>query len=113
MKFFQIEEFDCQHTGKNEMDAGFLERIDALRLLCGFPFIITSGYRDPSHPLEARKSNPGTHTKGIACDIRIKSSTERYTLLENALRMGFRGIGVADDFIHLDQRLTTRVMWVY
>jgi uncharacterized protein YcbK (DUF882 family) len=113
VRYFKIEEFDCQHTGKNEMNPEFLERIDTLRLLCGFPFIITSGYRDPSHPIEARKGVPGTNPKGIACDIQVKSSTERYRLLDNALRMGFSGIGVADDFIHLDQRKATKVMWVY
>ena len=113
MKFFQIEEFDCQHTGNNRMDPEFLERIDALRLMCNFPFVITSGYRDPTHPIEAAKTKPGTHAQGIACDIKVDTSDKRYTLINNALLMGFSGIGVDSEFIHLDQRLTTRVMWVY
>ena len=37
----------------------FLEMLDELRAKCGFPFTITSGYRDPKHTLEAKKEKPG------------------------------------------------------
>ena len=113
MKFFQIEEFDCQHTGNNEMDPYFLERLDNLRLVCGFPFIITSGYRDPSHPIEAKKSKPGTHAQGIACDIKITNANQRYLLINRAISMEFRGIGVAPDFVHVDFRREPGVIWTY
>lgn len=113
MKYFKIEEFDCQHTGNNRMDPAFLEYLDALRLLCGFPFVITSGYRDPTHPIEQAKPKLGTHAQGIACDIKIDSATKRYTLINNALLSGFRGIGVDKEFIHLDMRKTTPVIWTY
>lgn len=113
MKFFQIEEFDCQHTGKNEMDPYFLERLDNLRLVCGFPFVITSGYRDPSHPIEAKKSKPGTHAQGIACDIKITNAHQRYLLISRAIGMDFRGIGIACDFIHVDFRREQSVIWTY
>jgi len=113
VKFFQIEEFDCQHTGNNEMDPDFLERLDNLRLVCGFPFIITSGYRDPSHPIEAKKSKPGTHAQGIACDIKITDPNQRYLLINRAISMEFRGIGVASDFVHVDFRREPGVIWTY
>ena len=47
MQYFDIKEFDCQETGTNEMNPFFLEKLDQLRHQCGFPFKITSGYRDP------------------------------------------------------------------
>ena len=56
-----IREFDCTHTGKNEMDDAFLAKLDQLREECGFPFRITSGYRDETHPNEVVKSTP-VHT---------------------------------------------------
>ena len=32
-----------------------MEMVDELRDRCGFPFVITSGYRSPQHPIEAKK----------------------------------------------------------
>ena len=113
MRYFKIEEFDCQETGKNEMDPDFLEKLDELRERCGFPFTITSGYRDPSHSIEAKKSKPGTHAHGIAADIQVTNGSQRYILLTHAFQMGFAGIGIADTFIHVDSRDTQPVVWTY
>ena len=63
MRYFKLSDFDCQETGNNEMSEEFLEKLDDLRHECGFPFIITSGYRDPSHSIEARKAKAGTHAQ--------------------------------------------------
>ena len=95
------------------MEEEFLLKLDALREYCGFPFVITSGYRSPSHPLEAKKDVPGTHAQGIAADIKMTNSAHRYTLIKGALAHGFTGIGVAGDFIHVDTRGTAPVIWTY
>lgn len=113
MKYFKIEEFNCQETGNNLMNPIFLERLDELREKCGFPFVITSGYRDPTHSIEAAKSKPGTHAQGIAADIQVVDSVQRHTLLTNAFLLGFSGIGVDKSFIHVDIRDTQPVTWVY
>ena len=113
MKYFSITEFDCKETGENNMDPEFLEKLDTLRHYCGLPFIITSGYRSPSHSLEAIKEIPGTHAQGIAADIKITNSAHRYSLIKAALEHGFTGIGVAGTFIHLDIRGSLPVMWTY
>jgi uncharacterized protein YcbK (DUF882 family) len=113
VKYFSTSEFNCQHTGKNGMEKDFLSKLDALREHCGFPFVITSGYRSPDHPLEAVKEIPGTHAQGIAADIKITNSAHRYSLIKAALEHGFTGIGVAGDFIHLDIRGSLPVMWTY
>ena len=113
MKYFSTSEFNCQHTGKNGMKKDFLSKLDALREHCGFPFVITSGYRSPDHPLEAVKEIPGTHAQGIAADIKITSSAQRYSIIKGALEHGFTGLGVAGDFIHVDTRGTVPVIWVY
>jgi uncharacterized protein YcbK (DUF882 family) len=113
MKYFKIEEFDCKETGENEMDEEFLERLDTLRELCGFPFKITSGYRSPKHSIEAAKKKPGKHSEGIASDIYIPNSKQRYLIVEGATFLGFNGIGIADNFVHVDTRKTTPVIWTY
>jgi len=113
MEYFMRKDFDCQETGNNEMSDYFLEKLDDLRHECGFPFIVTSGYRDPSHSIEAKKSKPGKHSKGIAADIRIRNGAEGYKIVSEAIKAGFTGIGVAKTFIHVDTRESTPVIWCY
>ena len=113
-KFFRLEEFNCTHTNRNEMDHEFLVKLDELRERVGFPFIITSGYRDATHPAETRKSEPGTgyHCQGLAADIKVSNGFERMNIVHEAIKMGF-SIGVARTFVHVDDRKTTPVMWTY
>ena len=52
LKYFTLDEFNCQVTGDNRMEWDFLEKLDRLRGGCGFPFVITSGFRHPTeHPI--------------------------------------------------------------
>ena len=113
IKYFDLDEFKCSHTGNNEIVMAFVRKLDRLRALCGFPFVITSGYRDPTHPAEARKSKGGVHTQGIAADIAVSNGVERATIIRNAIDLGFNGIGVAKGFIHVDTRDLPQVVWTY
>lgn len=113
LKYFKLKDFDCQETGENKMNNEFLAKLDALREACGFPFIVTSGYRSPSHSIEAKKVIPGTHAQGIAADIKVNGGNQRYMIVKKALDLGFTGIGIAKTFVHVDTRETTPVMWDY
>jgi uncharacterized protein YcbK (DUF882 family) len=112
-KYFKLEEFDCQETGENDMQEEFIYALDRLREECGFAFTITSGYRSPTHSIEAKKAVPGTHSQGIAADIKVTGGAQRFKIVEQAHRLGFGGIGVAKTFVHVDIRSTTPVLWVY
>jgi hypothetical protein len=37
----------------------------------------------------------------------------RLKIVTKAIELGFTGIGIADDFVHVDTRGTTPVMWTY
>lgn len=113
LKYFTLDEFDCSHSGDNRMCAEFLQKLDNLRHDAGIPFVVTSGYRSPTHPEESKKTTPGTHSQGIAADIRITNGGDLYTILKLALEHGFTGVGIAKTFIHLDTRGTTPVVWTY
>jgi uncharacterized protein YcbK (DUF882 family) len=65
-KYFSRDEFVCKETGENEIEDELIFALDELREHCGFPFVITSGYRSPDHPIELKKKTPGTHAQGIA-----------------------------------------------
>lgn len=113
-KYFNRDEFKCQETGNNDIKDEFITKLDHLREACGFPFVITSGYRDPSHSVEISKPNGGgTHTKGIAADIQVSGGVERMTIVKHACALGFNGIGVAKTFVHVDIRDTSPVLWSY
>src|SRR5690554_2758517 len=90
---FSPDEFRCKYTGKLNMDAGFMARLQALRTDYGRPMLITSGYRDPSHPVEAAKSEPGAHSSGLACDVFVAGG-DALELVALAIKHGFTGIGV-------------------
>jgi uncharacterized protein YcbK (DUF882 family) len=102
---FKSEEFDCSHCGKNEMKPEFMGKLQAFRIQYGKPMRITSGYRCPEHPLEAKKSKPGAHASGLACDVSVDGQ-EAYNILKLAFQLGFKGVGVNQKgtgrFIHLD-----------
>ena len=117
LDYFTKKEFACQHTGENGIKDTFLLKLDLLRARCRFPFIITSGYRSPEHPIELRKEKAGTHAQGIAADIKVSTAQQRYTLVEEAIKMGFGGIGIHSVFVHIDMRnvadSNSPVMWLY
>ena len=100
-----MDEMRCTHCGAYEMDDTFMQRLDQLREDMGFAFPVTSGYRCSKHPIEARKTAPVAHTSGRAVDIGVKGE-EAYRLIEGAIELKFKGIGIAQKgksrFIHLD-----------
>jgi len=103
---FSKSEFDCKHTGKNEMKHSFMAKLQALRTAYGKPMKISSGFRDYTHPVESKKKRKnGAHPTGLAVDIRI-SRKEAYKVLKLAFELGFSGIGIAQRksgrFLHLD-----------
>ena len=113
LKYFKLSDFDCKETGDNYMEEAFLILLDELRYQCGFPFIVTSGYRSPKHSKECKKVKPGTHCDGIAADIKVANGAQRFIIVQKAMEMGFTGIGIANSFVHVDIRSTTPVVWTY
>jgi zinc D-Ala-D-Ala carboxypeptidase len=115
---FKAAEFNCSHCGKNEMKPDFMAKLQALRTTYGKPMRITSGYRCPQHPIEAKKAAPGAHASGCACDIGVEG-VDAHALLTLALGAGFTGIGVQQKgtgrFIHLDTMTTGArpTIWSY
>lgn len=105
-KYFKESEFVCSHTGRCDMKPQIIEALENIRHQLGFPLIISSGYRDMTHPKEAIKPMPGEHTTGLAADILI-SGRKAIDLIHAASEQGITRIGVsqkgdmASRFIHL------------
>jgi zinc D-Ala-D-Ala carboxypeptidase len=112
-KHFTLDEFTCSETGENEISHAFVADLDKLRSACGFPFIVTSGYRSEQHSDEVKKDAPGYHTKGIAADIFVENSHRRFVIIKKAMAMGFTGLGNGKNFVHLDMRVNLPKSWTY
>ena len=82
----------------------------------GRELTVTSGYRSPEHPIEAKKSKPGEHTEGLAVDVVAVGGTPVFEIVEAAIDLGCKRIGISrkNNFIHLGlskDRVTS--IWTY
>ena len=115
-KNFSKHEFDCKHTGRNNMRPEFMDTLQQIRSTFGSPMVITSGYRDFTHPIEREKENPGEHYYGVAVDIST-TGMKWLDLVVLAYGFGIHRIGINKEFIHLgmgDKDYTfPRTPWVY
>tara|TARA_R110000851_G_scaffold183607_4_gene332903 strand:+ start:266 stop:589 length:324 start_codon:yes stop_codon:yes gene_type:complete len=99
---------------EDNMNVDFLCKLDEAREFAGIPFIINSAYRSADHPLSI-KNPTSSHIKGLAVDISAKDSRQRFLILDALFMVGFRRIGIADTFIHvdLDTDKSQNVVWTY
>lgn len=72
----------------------------------GKPMVVSSGYRCPQHPVEARKQTTGEHCTGMAVDISV-ASKDALDLLKVACKYNVPRLGISQKgahrhrFIHL------------
>jgi uncharacterized protein YcbK (DUF882 family) len=116
-RYFTSSEFDdptLPGSGSN-MDPAFVDILDRIRGLAGFPMRVTSGYRTPEHNTEAGGVSHSAHLRGHAADIAVSDSASRYTLVRTALALGITRIGIGKNIVHLDNdpSLPQDVIWTY
>jgi uncharacterized protein YcbK (DUF882 family) len=99
MKYFNESEF----KEFDKMDKALLIMLDSLREVYGYPIKLTSTYRSPEHPIEAKKAKPGEHAYGAAVDIACVGGEATYRLVKAAIEVGFTRIGISrkNNFVHV------------
>ena len=99
MKYFTESEFN----EFEKMSPKLLEKLDQLREAYGYPIKLTSTYRSPDHPIEAKKTKPGEHAYGAAVDIACVGGEATFKLVKAAIEVGFTRIGVSrkNNFVHV------------
>jgi uncharacterized protein YcbK (DUF882 family) len=96
----------------------FIQRLDDLRHRCGFPLVVSSGYRCPAHNIAVSTTGPaGPHTTGLAADFAVDRAKAR-TVIMVASEMGFAGLGInqkgSGRFVHVDDvNRPTATVWSY
>lgn len=117
-QYFTKEELQCQcGCGQMKMDPRFMDKLVSLRRALG-PLYLTSAYRCPSHNAKVSSTGlSGPHTTGHAVDIRADSKL-KFKIVEEALKLGFKRVGIAKGFIHIDDLTADdgfpeEVLWTY
>ena len=103
---FTEDEFRCKcGCGRADMKPQFLNFVQLLRTACGFPFVITSGFRCEKH--DSSIGGAGVHPSGQACDLNVYG-VQALAILDHRKRFGFNRIGLKQTgrfnsrFVHID-----------
>jgi uncharacterized protein YcbK (DUF882 family) len=104
IRFFKFSEFVKEEGGY--IDSNLVLKMERLREYCGFPLIITSGYRSAQKNKEVGGASASFHLKGQAVDVSIKgfSPSMLYRLVKGAFLVGFGGVILYPSHVHLDIR---------
>lgn len=119
---FKSAELVCKCGCGRLPEQSFMDKVERLRMRCGFPMPVTSGFRCPEYNAKVSSTGAwGPHTTGRAIDIGV-SHGRALELVRMALTSGFTGIGIkqhgAGRFIHLDdlpdgEKQPRPVIWSY
>jgi len=115
--FFEYSEFNSPDEIDSyiNMDVSFLNKLSKARELAAIGFKITSGYRSDAHNAKVGGVPSSSHTIGRAVDIYAPTSTQKYIIINALLQVGFNRIGIAKNFIHVDDdpSKSEDVIWTY
>lgn len=111
-KNFSEDEMKCPCCGvlpKPEL----VQKLQVLRERLGRSLSVNSAMRCEAYNTKIGGASKSQHINGVAVDIRALTGIEKYQIVDEALRAGFHGIGIADTFIHLDLRTAPGVIFTY
>ncbi len=100
---------------EKNMNEDFLAKLDNARMIADIPFIINSAWRSVEHNEKVGGKPDSSHLKGLAVDIKVTNSRQRFIVLQSLIAAGFNRIGIAKTFIHVDgdNEKDPRVTWLY
>lgn len=116
-EYFKESEFECHcGCGLMNIDQNLVYFLDDMRAKIGQPLIINSGCRCAEYNAKVGGKSESAHQEGKAVDVACgEGSLLRYLLVMYAIHEGFKRIGVAKSFVHLDmdESLPQNVLWTY
>ncbi len=100
--FFR-DEFSCKcNCGADQIDPELISKLQKLRNVYAKPMVITSGVRCCKHNSEIPGASKfSAHILGLACDFKCTDSSERWKLIDMAMKI-FPRVGLYDGWIHVD-----------
>jgi len=92
----------CRHGNKLKIQPELLEALDKIEREMQKELLYTSGYRcDVCNEL-AGGAKDSAHLRGLAVDIAVETSLDRYSLLDVLFTSNVRRIGIYQSHIHID-----------
>ena len=122
MRHFKLREFDSPDApgSGRMMDRGFLRLLDEARDCASIPFHISSGFRTVDYNRELidrglPASRNSSHLLGLAADIEVTNSQERFIIIDALMEVGITRIGIGKNFIHcdIDEMKPENRIWTY
>jgi len=117
-KNFSFKEMSCKcGCGTRNVDPLAIRKLQALRDILGVPLTINSAARCEKHNKDIGGAPNSRHISSRvkhsdAFDIAIVGLLTSNTLVKAALSVGFKGIGLAHNFVHVDCR-QDEATWTY
>lgn len=111
-KNFSAYEFDCKckRCTETKVDELLVNYLQQIRDHFGVAVTISGPYRCPEHNAETpNASKTSMHMYGRAADIKV-SGVKPADVAKYAESIGILGIGLYDNFVHIDTR-TTKSFW--
>ena len=102
-KYFDSREFACHDGSEHEISKELIDKLTRLREVIGKSIHVNSGYRSPAYNKAIGGATHSYHMLGMAADCHVDGMTPAQ-IKAIAVQLGFRGIGLYDNFIHLDVR---------
>jgi len=89
--------------------------LDKAREMAGIPFVLNSTVRNVEENSSVGGVPDSAHIYGMAVDIRVRNSVERFAIVNALLKAGFKRVGVGKTFVHcdIDQSKPQNVIWLY
>lgn len=117
---FNVIEFECPCDTCKEtlVNPDLVTKLEAMRKILGSKLRITSGYRCATYQQQLKIRGYETakgisqHTRGNAVDVTNEVALGA-ELEEAARKAGFRAVGVAKTWVHLDMRDDMDRRWFY
>ena len=98
----------------SDMDSTFLDKLLLAQKVYGKKFKINSAYRSLAWEKSKGRNGRSSHCKGVAVDIGVTNHQQRLYILVALLVTGFRRVGVAKTFIHVDDDPSkVPSLWLY
>ena len=103
-KDFYLYEFESKDTQEVKIDPVMINLNQAFRDRVGIPYTPSSAYRTPEHNKRVGGSPKSQHLTGKAIDIPLLKGYTIEEMAGIAEELGFTGIGLYQNFIHVDTR---------
>ena len=117
---FKREEFFCHHCNTEQMQQGFIDKLEAFRVWLNLPLTILSGYRCPEHNAEVKGAKYSAHLNGDAVDIKTPKGLTIFEFFKKVEQFGeFSRIGInaMSGFLHIDDETNEAIYpgkrWYY